>query len=88
MATKQIRMLTDAGVIELPVEIGSSEASDIGKHWNAVKQFLHSGDVSLLTPFDGKRIGDHQFAIDPAWIETWGAAGELDYEDIYGDGGA
>jgi hypothetical protein len=86
MAIERIRMLTNTGVIELPIEVGSASASTVGKHWNATKQFLHSGDVDLLRPFEAKRVADHRFATDPSWIETWAARGELDYEDIYESG--
>ena len=81
-------MLSDHGTIELHVEVGSGAASLIGSHWNAVKSFLHTGDVVSLIAFAIWTVGGHRFAVDPSWIEAWAARGELDFEDIYESGGS
>jgi hypothetical protein len=86
MTVVRIRMLSDHGTIELPVERGSHAASLIGSHWNAVKGLLHTGAVFPLIPFAIWTVGGHRFAVDPGWIERWAASGELDFEDIYEDG--
>jgi hypothetical protein len=88
MTVSRIRMLSDHGTIELPVEVGADAARLIGTHWNAVKRFLHTGDVTGLIPFAIWRIGRHRFAVDPSWIEAWAARGELDFEDIYESSGS
>ena len=80
---EQIRMLTDDGVAQFAVQPGSGEASAIGSHWNTVKHFLHTGDLSGLRQFASLSIDGHRFAVDPDWIERWAARGELDFEDIY-----
>ena len=86
MSAELMRMLTTGGVEVLPVEVGSPAASAIGQHWNAVKNFLHTGDTSVLEPFSSMRILVYKFAIDPGWIERWATRGELDFEDIYESG--
>jgi hypothetical protein len=57
MSAEMMRMLTTSGVEVIPVVAGSDAAHTIGQHWNAVKQFLHTGDTSVLEPFDGKHLG-------------------------------
>jgi hypothetical protein len=86
MSIARIRMLTDQGVDEFPVRVGSDAARAIGQHWNAVQHFLHSGDMSRLTQFATLTIDGRRFAVDPGWIERWAARGELDFEDIYENG--
>jgi hypothetical protein len=86
MSVELIRMLTTSGVEVLPVEVFSDTASAIGQHWNAVKHFLHTGDISVLQPFQSSRIGPYRFETDPDKIERWAMRGELDFEDIYETG--
>jgi hypothetical protein len=87
MAAELMRMLTTSGVQVLAVEIGSEAASAIGRHWNAVKDFLHTGDTGGLEPFRGLRILGYRFETDPDRIERWAQRGELDFEDIYESSG-
>jgi hypothetical protein len=88
MSFELMRMLTTSGVEVIAVEVGSDAARSIGQHWNAVKQFLHTGDSSVLEPFAFTRILRYKFAVDPAWIQRWAERGELDFEDIYENGGS
>ena len=82
-----MKILTASGVEVVSVDFGTDAASAIGHHWNAVKHFLNTGDISELEPFATLRIQGHGFAVDPGWIEHWAARGELDFEDIYETGG-
>lgn len=86
MSAEQMKMLTTSGVEVLSIERGSEAASAIGQHWNAVKNFLHTGDTSELEPFSLTRIPGYKFATDPDWIVRWATRGELDFEDIYESG--
>jgi hypothetical protein len=86
MSAELMKMLTTSGVEVLPVEVPSEAASAIGEHWNAVKNFLHTGQTSELEPFSFMRIRDYRFATDPDWITRWAIRGELDFEDIYESG--
>lgn len=87
MAADLMRMLTTSGVEVLAVEFGSEAASTIGRHWNAVKDFLNTGQTAGLEPFRGTRILLYRFETDPDRIERWAQRGELDFEDIYESGG-
>ena len=49
--------------------LAPDQASDAGRYMQAVKRFLHSGDNSFLTPFEGKGVRDtsgkfHPFELD------------------------
>lgn len=86
MSAELMKMLTTSGVEVLSIDRGAEAASAIGQHWNAVKNFLHTGQTSELEPFSFMRILDYKFATDPDWIVHWATAGELDFEDIYESG--
>jgi hypothetical protein len=62
---------------------GSRVRSLIGRHWNAIRRFGETGDVELLKPFIGKRVGGVELATDPGLIEEYIRQGELDIDDIY-----
>jgi hypothetical protein len=87
MSGELMKMLTTSGVEVVWIQAGSEAASAIGRHWNAVKHFLHTGDTSTLEPFASARIMLYWFEVDPDKIERWAMRGELDFEDIYETGG-
>ena len=62
---------------------GSRVRSLVGRHWNAVRRFGVTGDVSLLLPFVSKRAGGVELASDPAQIEEYFRRGEVSVDDIY-----
>jgi hypothetical protein len=69
----------------------SAQASMIGKYHNAVKQFLETGDESLLWPFKKIRIVDssgkkHKLETDPQKLYDIDDAKEnSEFYDIYGE---
>jgi len=83
MATRLMRVLTRDGVIDAPVEVGSGEASALGSYWNAIKQFLETGESDLLWPFEGFVVAGHGLETDPDWVEYWAYQGDLGFPDIY-----
>src|SRR5690348_9240996 len=62
---------------------GSRAASLIGRHFNAVGQFLATGDASVLAPFRGKTVGGVELLTDPVRIDQLARRRELDIDDIY-----
>jgi hypothetical protein len=62
---------------------GSRVRSLVGRHWNAVRRFGATGDVSALRPFTGRRVGGVELATDPDLIEEYIRQGEIDIDDIY-----
>lgn len=62
---------------------GSRSASLIAEHANAIQRYLGTGDTSVLSPFEGKRVAGLILQTDPDTIEAFAISGELDFEDIY-----
>ena len=62
---------------------GSKSRSLVSAHWRAVNRFSATGDVFVLIPFKGKRVGGYTLATDPDQIEEYARRGELDIDDIY-----
>jgi hypothetical protein len=55
----------------------------VGAYWNAVSQFLKTGDVRLLARFEGKAVAGHVLETDPDVLEELALSGGLQFEDIY-----
>lgn len=75
------------------IEIKDSRtASIVGSYYNAVKQFLNTGDSSTLKKFSKKKIKDskgkiHRFETSPKKIiEINERIEEPEFYEIYGDG--
>jgi len=77
-----MRLITTEGVKAEPVA-DEHERSLVGRHANAVGQFLATGNVDPLSLFDGVAIAGHPLLTDPDELERWAAHGELEFEDIY-----
>jgi hypothetical protein len=82
MAREEMRTVTTEGV-EMVVPLSDHEASLIGRHANAVKAFINTGDVDALVPFRGLTVGGRRLETDPDELESLARDSELDYEDIY-----
>jgi hypothetical protein len=75
------------GMIELATR-DSRQASIVGAHWNAVQQFLRTGDSSGLASFHNVRIDTIDGAsvpllTDPAALTRLANAGVFSFESIY-----
>jgi hypothetical protein len=79
---QRMSVLSVDGVADVDTR-GSRVRSLIGRHWNAIRLYGAIGDVSVLTPFRGKRAGGVELASDPDQIEQYLLQGELDVDDIY-----
>jgi hypothetical protein len=62
---------------------GSRAASLIGKHANAVRKFVETGDARDLHKFRGKTVGGRSLATDPEVLRRLARRGEVEFEDIY-----
>jgi hypothetical protein len=67
---------------------GSRDAYQVGEYWNAVSDFLQTGDTSKLREFEGRAIRDSrgetwQLVTDRRVLRRLGQAGVLSFEDIY-----
>ncbi len=79
---RRMRLLTPEGVVDVGIR-GSRTASRVGDYWNAVHQYLATGDDAPLRPFAGKRVAGRAFETDLDALDRWARRGELDFEDIY-----
>src|SRR5271155_29255 len=64
------------------------DASLAGSFMQAVRQFLHRGDLSLLDPYVGRGVTDvtgrfHPFETDPNRLYEIDSAGELNFPEFY-----
>ena len=50
---------------------GSRVRSLVSRHWNAVGQFLATGDMAVLGPFKGRRVGGVELATDLDVVEEY-----------------
>lgn len=79
---QRMSVLSTGGVVDVDVR-GSRARSVVGRYWNAIQRFAATGDVGVLTPFVGKRIGGVELATDPDQIEEFLRRREIDIDDIY-----
>jgi hypothetical protein len=67
---------------------GSRDASLVGEYWNAVREYLQSGDDARLQEFEGQSITGSrgetwELLTDRSSLRRLGNAGVLAFEDIY-----
>jgi len=85
--TRQIAMIRGSNQTTIFVP-GFLEASEIGKHHNAVRHFLRTQDFSHLLPFEGRSIKDvrgksHPFETHPNALYRFAAKDEPAFHEIY-----
>jgi hypothetical protein len=80
-AYQRLSVLSVDGVVDINTR-GSRVRSLVGRHWNAIRRFGVTGDVSVLAPFKGKRAGGVELASNPDLIEEYLRQGEVDIDDI------
>jgi len=81
---RRMTVLTPQGRQEVDLR-GSRVASLVGRHHDAVRSYLRTGDPRPLAWFAGKRVGGVEFATNPKDLETAAIRGDLDVDDIYPD---
>ena len=79
---RPMRVVSTEGMIEVIVR-GSVVASLNARHANAVKHYLNTGDVSVLLPFEGKKVAGRVLETDPDKLDELGRRGYLDWLSIY-----
>ena len=81
---RRMRVLSVEGPVDVDIR-GSRVASTVGAHWNAISDYLRTGDARPLARYRGKRAGGVELASDPDDIERRAARYDLDVDDIYPD---
>ena len=72
--------------------VPNEEGSAISAYWRAVDAFLYSNDDEVLHPLEGEGVIDvrgrfHQFETRPNVLRKLESVGELNFIEIYADGG-
>ncbi len=75
-------VITPDGVTTVEVS-GSRARSLVGRHANAVRKFVETGDSTDLREFRGKSVGGRSLTTDPDILRRLARRGEVDFEDIY-----
>ncbi len=87
-AVRHIKILTPDGTIEVPVR-SSRSASRLASYWNAVDSALAGRGLQRLMQFRGKAVRSgkvsYPLITDIHILRRLHYAGELRFEDIYGD---
>lgn len=79
---RRMTVLSTEGLVDVDTR-GSRVRSTISDHWRSVRRYGAIGDVALLEPFDGVRVGGVELATDPDQIDEYLRRGEADIDDIY-----
>jgi hypothetical protein len=79
---RPIRVLTKHGV-QFLTGLTPRQASAVGRHWNAVRRYLDSGNEHDLAEFDYVEIDGETLETGIDAIEYWAIRGEVQFEDIY-----
>jgi hypothetical protein len=68
----------------VPVLVHSFKKAQLAsQHLNAVGRFLRTGDVELLKPFVGKRVGGVELLTDPDRLHVLADAGLVKLDGLY-----
>jgi hypothetical protein len=81
-ARPPIRVLTTRGIMFL-TGLTATEATTVGRHWNAVRIYLEYGDDRKLAQFINIRVAGHLLETDPLVIEWHAIRGDVRFESIY-----
>lgn len=81
-----------SGGKQIKVVVPNDEGVEISAYWRAVDKFLLTNDDEHLHPFEGEGVYDtknrfHQFETRPNVLRKLEAIGELNFIEIYADGG-
>jgi hypothetical protein len=86
-----IRMLSTSGVVFLAA-VTNTDAGIIGRHWNAVRRYLETGDSDDLEPFEQVRVTGRDdsgqarrvvLETDLDEIDRYAIRGDIRFESIY-----
>ncbi len=77
-----VRVLTTDGLQFLP-DLSESEASAVGRHWNAVRRYLDYGLDDELADFVDVSVAGHELETRPDVIEWHAIRGDVRFESIY-----
>jgi hypothetical protein len=77
-----MRVLTTHGVKMLG-GLSDTDASTVGRHWNAVRRYLEYGYETDLSTFQGVTVSGRFLETDPDVIDWYALRGDVRFESIY-----
>ncbi len=77
-----MRTVTRTGLVLIP-DLSDEQASVVGRHDNAVKRYLDTGDDSALTQFKGVTVAGHELETDLDALDWLALAAAIDFLEIY-----
>ncbi len=77
-----MRAITRQGVVLLP-GLSDDDASLVGRHDNAVRRYLDTGDDSALTEFEGVTVAGYELETSPDALDWYALINDIRFEDIY-----
>lgn len=80
--TEGLRVMTTQGPL-LVTGLTPEEASLVGRHHNAIRQYTRRFDPTGLDAFAGVAVGGYELETRLDVLDWWAMTGELDYESIY-----
>jgi hypothetical protein len=80
-----MRAITREGLTTLS-GLSSTEASIVGRHDNAVRTYLDTGDASGLEPFEGVMVQGHELETGQDALDWYALTNDIRFEDIYAEG--
>jgi hypothetical protein len=85
-SAKLTRVFTTEGLFDLNIT-STRDASIVGQHWNAVKEYVNTGESLNLQLLEGViiRVGKKEYVLNIRLdeIEELYDIGELSFDDIY-----
>jgi hypothetical protein len=77
-----MRVFTTRGV-EMIGGLSDTDATIVGRHWNAVRRYLEYGDETDLSNFQGVTVAGRFLETDPDVIDWHALRGDVRFEAIY-----
>ena len=77
-----MRAITRQGLVLLP-GLSDSDASLVGRHDNAVRRYLDTGDDSDLQEFDDVTVAGHELETSLDALDFYALINDIRFEDIY-----
>lgn len=77
-----MRVLSTDGV-QFVGGLSAHDASEVGRHWNAIRRYLEYGEETDLSAFAGVAVGGRMLETDLYQIEWHAVRGDVRFESIY-----
>jgi hypothetical protein len=80
-----MRVLTTDG-LQFLSNLSDRDASQVGRHWNALRRYLDTGQDFDMPEFDAVDVAGYRLETRTDVIEWHAIRGDVRFEDIYEEG--